>query len=135
MQEKLGLSYHNIRGMHKLVDSIPERAEWHSRHLSFKDRPDDKHLIQFRNPLDAIRSLWGDPAHAKNLVYAPRKIFSDANRRNRIYTEMWTGKWWHAIQVRYSLWFPPDFAKALSRTNYLQEPLLPPSSSLPIKLN
>ncbi|KAG1734050.1 uncharacterized protein EDB91DRAFT_1238463 [Suillus paluster] len=55
VQQKLGLSYHNTRALHKSLDTIPPRAEWHSK----KD-------------------------HTKSV---------------RIYNEMWSGKWWHAIQV------------------------------------
>ncbi|EGO02485.1 hypothetical protein SERLA73DRAFT_150220 [Serpula lacrymans var. lacrymans S7.3] len=49
-------------------------------------------------PQDA--SLLDNPAHAKHIVYKPKKIFSNAQKENRIYNEMWTGKWWHAIQAR-----------------------------------
>ncbi|KAJ7864143.1 hypothetical protein B0H14DRAFT_2174243, partial [Mycena olivaceomarginata] len=62
--EKLGLSYSNIRGLHKIIDEIPERAVWTSKSLSFPDRPDEKYIIRYRSPLDAIRSLLGNPAHA-----------------------------------------------------------------------
>ncbi|KAJ3486481.1 hypothetical protein NLJ89_g11806 [Agrocybe chaxingu] len=69
--EKLGLSFKNI-------------------HSPF--------TIRYRNPLEAIKSLWGDPGLASHLVYRPRKIFSHSSQENRIYTEMWTGQWWHAVQ-------------------------------------
>lgn len=55
--------------------------------------------IYYRCPLEAIRSLLGNPAHADRIVYKPRKVFSDANRDNRIFSEMWTGKRWHKLQV------------------------------------
>jgi hypothetical protein len=98
--EKLGLSYSNTYGLHKFLDGIPETAgKWTTKHLVFDDAPDQEHIIRMRDPLDAIKSLWGDPALAKHLVYAPRKIFSNANKDNRIYSEMWSGKWWNAVQV------------------------------------
>ncbi|KAJ7215557.1 hypothetical protein GGX14DRAFT_562771 [Mycena pura] len=97
--DKLGLSYKNIRGLHQIVDDIPERAEtWMTKSLSFPDRSGEKHIIRYRDPLAAIRSLLGNPAHAKDIVYVPKKVFSDAKRDNRIYNEMWTGKWWTAVQ-------------------------------------
>jgi hypothetical protein len=99
VKEKLGLSYHNIRGLHQVVDSIPGRAEWKTKILSFDDKPQHKHAIHFRDPLEAIRALLGNPAHAKDIVYKPKKIFSDSSKAKHIYNEMWTGKWWHAIQV------------------------------------
>ncbi|KAJ7625428.1 hypothetical protein B0H17DRAFT_1287118, partial [Mycena rosella] len=101
VREKLGLSYKNIRGLHQIVDDIPERAgEWMTKSLSFPDRPGEKHFIRYRDPLAAIRSLLGNPAHAKDIVYVPTKVFSDAQRDNRVYNEMWTGKWWTAVQSK-----------------------------------
>jgi hypothetical protein len=87
------------------VDSIPDRARWKTCHLSFKDRLDEKYRIQYRDPIEAIKSLWGDPAFAQHLVYAPKRVFSDANKKNRIYSEMWTGTWWGAVQVCIDLCF------------------------------
>ncbi|EGO02615.1 hypothetical protein SERLA73DRAFT_150295 [Serpula lacrymans var. lacrymans S7.3] len=40
-----------------------------------------------------------NPAHAKHIICKPKKIFSNAQKENRIYNEIWTGKWWHAIQA------------------------------------
>jgi hypothetical protein len=92
--------YTSIRGLNQIVDSIPERAGiWTSKTLSFPDRPTEKYLIRYRDPLDAIRALLGNPAHAKDIVYVPKKVFSDSQRDNHIYNEMWTGKWWTVIQV------------------------------------
>jgi hypothetical protein len=100
VKEKLGLSFNNIRALHKLVDAIPDRAgDWRTTNLSFSDRPSEKHTIRYCNMVDAIKCLWGDPALSKHMVYAPKKIFSDATKANRIYSEMWTGSWWHVIQV------------------------------------
>jgi hypothetical protein len=99
VKERLELSYHNTRALHKVLDDIPPRAEWHSKKLAFEDRPEDEYTIYYRNPIDAMRSLLGSPAHAKDIVYRPKKIFRDKEKSVRIYNEMWTGKWWHAIQV------------------------------------
>ncbi|EPS97086.1 hypothetical protein FOMPIDRAFT_1129215, partial [Fomitopsis schrenkii] len=97
-REKLGLSYHNMRALLQKVDSMPARAEWKEEWLTFKDRPGERHLVQFRDVIEAIRALLGNPAHADRIVYRPSKLFSSSARDNRIYTEMWTGKWWHALQ-------------------------------------
>ncbi|KAH9913390.1 uncharacterized protein B0H18DRAFT_837744, partial [Fomitopsis serialis] len=92
-QERLGLSYHNSRALLQCVDSLPERAEWTERLLSFRDRPNEKHLVQFRDIIQAIRTLLGNPEHADQIVYRPRRIFSDKSRTHRLYNEMWTGRW------------------------------------------
>ncbi|KAH9911752.1 uncharacterized protein B0H18DRAFT_891825 [Fomitopsis serialis] len=107
-REKLELSYHNSRALLQKVDSIPDRATWKERWLSFKDRPGERHLVQFRDIIEAIKALLGNPAHASQIVYRPSWIFSDKSRKNRIYTEMWSGKWWHAVQVRSCVLFIPE---------------------------
>ncbi|KAF8220402.1 hypothetical protein L208DRAFT_1333887, partial [Tricholoma matsutake] len=100
VMEKLGLSYHNSRSLHQVLDNIPERAgTWQTRYLTFKDHPNQTFIIQHRNIIQSIASLWGVPEHAKYLLYAPRKIFTNSNKTNCIFSEMCTGKWWHAIQV------------------------------------
>ncbi|KAG1844153.1 hypothetical protein F4604DRAFT_1884476 [Suillus subluteus] len=98
--EKLGLSYQNIHGLHKIVDAVPPRATWKKRELWFKNDPEDKHIVHHRDPLEAIKTLLGNPAHAEHVVYRPKKIFSDASKSERIYNEMWTGDWWNTIQDR-----------------------------------
>jgi hypothetical protein len=83
-----------------MVDKIPERAgEWKTDELNFDDFPDLKYTVRYRDPLEAIRSLWGNPELSSHIVYKPKKIFSDTSQSTRIFTEMWTGKWWHAVQV------------------------------------
>ncbi|KAH9912550.1 uncharacterized protein B0H18DRAFT_838037, partial [Fomitopsis serialis] len=34
------------------VDSLPERAEWRERWLTFKDRPNEEHLVQYRDIIE-----------------------------------------------------------------------------------
>lgn len=99
MKEKLGLSYNDMNGLHKIVDGIPDRARWQHETLSFGDHPDDEYLLQSRDVIEAVMALLGNPAYAKHLVYKPSKLFKDASRKKRIYNEMWTGRWWWTVQV------------------------------------
>jgi len=82
-----------------MVDSIPSRAEWKTKELWYKSDLEDKHTIRYRDPLQAIASLLGNPAHASDIVYCPSKIFTDSSKSKRIYNEMWTGDWWNTVQV------------------------------------
>lgn len=79
------------------------------RQLCFKDKPDEEYIFRHRNVLEAIKSLWGDPALASHLVYRPRKVFKDASKSKRMYSEMWDGKWWNSIQVSNHLLFIDQF--------------------------
>ncbi|KAA1473694.1 hypothetical protein DENSPDRAFT_859985 [Dentipellis sp. KUC8613] len=95
-----GLSYSNSRGLFKIVDSLPSRIEWNSKRLIFPDRQDEEHFVQYRDPCDAVAALLGDPAFSEHIVYKPSRIFTDKDKKTRIYQEMWTGKWWNAVQDR-----------------------------------
>ncbi|KAF5350938.1 hypothetical protein D9757_014387 [Collybiopsis confluens] len=93
VKEKLGLGYTNTRGMLDKVDQIPDRCGvWYTKELAFKDRPDEKFTVRHRNPVNAIKALWGDLSLSKHLVYKPTKLFrgSIQSDEERIFSEMWT---------------------------------------------
>ncbi|KAG0708254.1 hypothetical protein DFH29DRAFT_994508 [Suillus ampliporus] len=100
VKDHFGLAYHNTRGLHQTIDSVPPHAKWQSTFLAFADKPDHKHELHYRNLVDAIRTLLGNPAHAKDIIYKPATVFTDNTYSSHIYNEMWTGHWWHAIQDR-----------------------------------
>ncbi|EPS95130.1 hypothetical protein FOMPIDRAFT_1133006, partial [Fomitopsis schrenkii] len=95
---RLGLSYHNMHSLLQKVDSMPDRAPWMEQWITFKDRPGEKHLVQYQDIIMAIKALLGNPAHAGKIAYRPSRVFTNHSKDSRVYTEMWTGKWWHAVQ-------------------------------------
>ncbi|KDQ54141.1 hypothetical protein JAAARDRAFT_196889 [Jaapia argillacea MUCL 33604] len=54
VKEQLGLSYQDVRGIEKIVDSIPTRAPWLEHTIILWDNPDDKHLIQYQDVVTLI---------------------------------------------------------------------------------
>ena len=86
-----------MRELHQKVDSLPERAgTWTEKTLFYPDHPDKTFIVRYRDPLEAVKTLLGDPTYAKDIVYKPKKTF---NHDNRIWNEMWTGEWWYKTQV------------------------------------
>ncbi|KAF5377988.1 hypothetical protein D9757_009835 [Collybiopsis confluens] len=68
VKDRLGLSFNNARSMLDKVDGIPERCgRWFTKQLSFKDRPEERFTIRHRDPIEAIKALWGDPSFSKDL--------------------------------------------------------------------
>ncbi|KAI6010552.1 hypothetical protein EDC04DRAFT_2871165 [Pisolithus marmoratus] len=55
-------------------------------------------MVHYRDPLEAIKALLGDPALAKHIVYKLKCIFTDATKEKRVYNEMWTSSWWEEMQ-------------------------------------
>ncbi|KAJ8091269.1 hypothetical protein PM082_024538 [Marasmius tenuissimus] len=100
--ERLELSFKTSRHLNKIVNSIPARgSQWKTKDFRFNDTPPDEIFsVRYRDPLEAIKALWGDPSLAEHLVFKPSKMFSDSGKTRRNYSEMWTGKWWWAMQSR-----------------------------------
>ena len=45
-----------------------------------------------------IKALFGDPAFAPFLVFAPEKHYTDETRTKRMYHDIHTGRWWWSTQ-------------------------------------
>lgn len=57
--------------------------------------------LWWRDPVECIRELIGNPAYKEHMAYAPERAYQDPNGNDdqQIWDEMWTGKWWHDVQV------------------------------------
>lgn len=60
--------------------------------------------VYFRDILQCIESLYGDPQFAPILLLTPERHYADEDHTVRVYFDMNTGKWWWAMQVR--VWLP-----------------------------
>ncbi|KAG6818925.1 hypothetical protein H0H92_002401, partial [Tricholoma furcatifolium] len=54
--------------------------------------------LWYRNTIDIIKELLGNPALREHLRYAPERVYLDKERKNRMYDEMWSGDWWWETQ-------------------------------------
>jgi hypothetical protein len=98
--EKLGLSFHNVRALHQKIDDMPDRAgSWQKKSLSFRDLPGEDFTVWHRDPIEAIKGLWKDPNLSPHMAFTPSKVYMDSTKSEHIYSEMWTGQWWHVLQV------------------------------------
>lgn len=55
--------------------------------------------VWYRNPVECIRELLGNPLFAKMLAYAPERVYRDSQGKVRHLDEMWTADWWWDLQV------------------------------------
>ncbi|KAF9477316.1 hypothetical protein BDN70DRAFT_838060, partial [Pholiota conissans] len=95
--DSLGLSFKNTSELHKIVDKhIPAKRPPFKKH--------DAHVggenveIYSRDVLECIKALYSDPQHARYLVFAPERHYADADKTQRLYRDMHTGKWWWDTQ-------------------------------------
>ena len=59
----------------------------------------EEHELWIRDPVECLRNLIGNPSFREHMAYAPEKVYTDKEGRNRQYDEMWTGDWWWETQV------------------------------------
>jgi|ERR1700744_4190168 hypothetical protein len=96
--EDLGLSYSTPKELNSVIDdSLPGRPPFKCQDLVIAG---DTLQLYFRDVLQCIRTLYGDPEFARDLVYVPERHYTDCERKCRVYNEMHTGDWWWAMQVR-----------------------------------
>ncbi|KII85168.1 hypothetical protein PLICRDRAFT_116589 [Plicaturopsis crispa FD-325 SS-3] len=94
--EKLGLSFRTSRELNKIIDDeIPGRPRFHREEVVVAGEAFD---VYFRDVLECIKSLYGDPEFAPILAFKPERHYSDEDQTVRLFHEMNTGKWWWKTQ-------------------------------------
>ncbi|KIO16582.1 hypothetical protein M407DRAFT_85849 [Tulasnella calospora MUT 4182] len=97
--EALGLSWRNARQLNQIIDHhLPNLASW--TRLEFKLEGTEQVIECFyRDPLECVESLYGNPAWADVLHVAPERHYTNETKATRMYNEMYTGNWWWRQQV------------------------------------
>ncbi|EKM48350.1 uncharacterized protein PHACADRAFT_109086, partial [Phanerochaete carnosa HHB-10118-sp] len=57
--------------------------------------------VYFRDVLECIRALYGEPEFARHLIFLPEQHYVDSDQTMCLFYDMHTGKWWWAVQVSY----------------------------------
>jgi len=95
--DDLGLSYHTVNHLNKIIDKqLPGRPTFESNVLVLGNK-----RLEFysRDVMECIRSLFGDPSFAQELAIVPERHYTSHERTCRVYNEMYTGEWWWSVQV------------------------------------
>ena len=99
--EKLLLSYSTSKELNDIIDkALPSPPPFQCLNLNVDGEDLEFHC---REIIPCIRSLFGNPNFANELIYAPERHYTDAERTCHVYNEMHTGNWWWSIQVCASL--------------------------------
>ncbi|KAH7903744.1 hypothetical protein BJ138DRAFT_1020140, partial [Hygrophoropsis aurantiaca] len=91
--ERLGLSYNNTTKLNKIIDDqIPlHRPRFQRKEIVVAGESFD---VYFRDIIQCVKALYGDPEFAQHLVFSPERHYADENQTQRLYHDMHTGKWW-----------------------------------------
>jgi len=87
-----------------LVDRIEQLSDPGFRWTAMNVVPDtgtplDEVTLYYRNPLNAIRALLNRPDLKKDIEFTPRRVWENADRKERLYSEIFTGEWAWRTQV------------------------------------
>ncbi|EIW56974.1 uncharacterized protein TRAVEDRAFT_170977 [Trametes versicolor FP-101664 SS1] len=94
---RLGLSYKNARELNNIVDQklASGRPRFVRREIVVAGEVFE---IFYRDVIQCIRALYGDPEFAGILVFTPERHYADAEHSVRVYFDVHTGKWWWETQ-------------------------------------
>ncbi len=97
VQDRLGLTFKNTRELNQLIDShLPGRPPFQRKEVLVGDEVCE---VFYRDIIQCIRTLFGDPDLAPYLIFAPEKHYIDDERTEQMYHDMHTGSWWWSTQV------------------------------------
>ncbi|KAH8100148.1 hypothetical protein BXZ70DRAFT_894126 [Cristinia sonorae] len=97
VQEDLGISFSNSRELNKIIDKqLPSgRPQFRCKEVTACGEAFD---VYYRDPLECVKALYGDPNFAADLVFKPERHYADADQTIRMYHELFSGKWWWQTQ-------------------------------------
>ncbi|KAF7370021.1 hypothetical protein MSAN_00632100 [Mycena sanguinolenta] len=106
-------SYTNKTDFFDKIDSLPGGVKWQCKVLDIKgDVPDldndptgatmrrEQVELWWRDPVECVKELIGNPAFRDVMRYAPEKLYADKDGTIEVVDEMWTASWWWEIQKR-----------------------------------
>ncbi|KAF8259179.1 hypothetical protein EI94DRAFT_1617172 [Lactarius quietus] len=97
IQEKLGLTFKNTRELNQLIDThLPGRPPFQRKEILVGQEVCE---VYFRDVIQCIRALFGDPDFAQDLIFRPEKHYVNEERTERMYHDMHTGSWWWLTQA------------------------------------
>ncbi|KAF8269011.1 hypothetical protein EI94DRAFT_1535022, partial [Lactarius quietus] len=95
--DKLGLSYRTPNELNNIIDNaLPGRPRFKCQNLTIAGETLEFYYCDI---LESIRTLFGDPELARDLIFGPERHYTNRERTSRVYSEMHTGNWWWAVQT------------------------------------
>jgi Plavaka transposase len=96
--DALGLTFRSSSQLNKMIDGhLNGRPPFVRREVLAGDEVCE---VWFRDIIQCIKALFGDPDFAPYLVFLPERHYTNETRGCRVWHDMHTGRWWWATQVR-----------------------------------
>jgi len=79
--------------------SMESGPRWRSEVITIPEAPDEPQVLFYRDPLECVRELLGNPVFKDSMGYQALEVF-EADGETRVYNEMFTGRLWNETQAR-----------------------------------
>ncbi|KAH9947697.1 hypothetical protein B0H21DRAFT_778363 [Amylocystis lapponica] len=108
IQQRVHPAYPTKDTLLKVIDSLPGGVDWICKEmnqtgdlLDADGKPMSEMLeLWYRDPVECVRELLGNPAFANVMHYTPERVYEDEERKSAVTDEMWTAEWWWETQGR-----------------------------------
>ena len=95
--DALGLSFHTTKELNNIIDTnLPGHPQFQCKELSVNG---EQMEFYYRDVIESIRGLYGDPQFAPHLVFAPERHYTSHECTKHMYNDMHTSNWWWKVQV------------------------------------
>jgi hypothetical protein len=98
--KKLGLSFRSAKDLRSRAEMLPSGPPWMCKELQTEYPTKNKIYLYYRDPVECLRSLLRSPLLKDHLDFTPRRLFEDAEKLVRVYTEWLSGDAAWTMQVR-----------------------------------
>jgi hypothetical protein len=102
--KKLGLSFRSAKDLRNRAEMLPSGPQWMVKQLQTEYPTKNKIYLYYRDPVKCLRSLMRSPLLKDHLDFTPRRLFENADKLTRVYTEWLSGDAAWSMQVRFVLW-------------------------------
>ncbi|KAF6751581.1 hypothetical protein DFP72DRAFT_991307 [Ephemerocybe angulata] len=94
--DALNLSFKNTETLNKRIDDhLPQRPQFKRHKVVVAG---ESFELYARDIIECIRVLWQDPEFTPYLCFEPERHYADKDKKERLYHDMNTGRWWRATQ-------------------------------------
>ncbi|KAG2113451.1 uncharacterized protein F5147DRAFT_744159 [Suillus discolor] len=108
VQGRVQPSFHNKNALLSAIDELPAGIDWQCEAMTLtgditndEGEPQTEDVeLWFRDPVECIRDLIGNPCFKDSMSYAPEHSYTGPEGKSRVIDEMWTADWWWNMQER-----------------------------------
>ncbi|KAF8181120.1 RNA ligase-domain-containing protein [Mycena galopus ATCC 62051] len=101
-------SFNNKRTFLEAIDRLPIGTDWKVKHIPVTGDITNKSgqvmtetaELWFRDPVECVKELIGNPSFKDVMDYAPKHQFVDAEGAEQLIKEMSSASWWWKMQMR-----------------------------------